>query len=188
MKVDSVFYDDFFEEPEIYWALAVEKDRCTYVPIPAEEIENRLPDGNLSSTDYDKQLCEVCLSYLQDHNFSLSDLPKIEEASPALQSIFEDFWSSENDNYFIEESESSFWESLHLTKEEFIGQMDADIEKFNLSDVIAKDEYDALYCVFPELLSSFSTKDESLVQSIDKSSKDKAQDKKDKKERVGNGR
>ncbi len=185
MNVDSVFYDDSFDEPDIYWAMAIDNGRASYVPIPAEEIENRLPDGNLSSTDYDKQLCEVCLSYLQDHNFSLSDLPEIEEASPAIQSIFEDFWCSENDNYFIEEDQPSFWEDLHLTKEEFIRQIDSDIEKFNLYDAIEKDDYDAMYCVYPELLSSFSTKTEPLVQSLDK---DKTQDKKDKKERVGYGR
>ena len=166
IRVDSVYYDDFFEDPSIYWALVVQNDRATYVPIDAEAIEEQVSRLNLSTNEGYQELCEVCLSCLKEKGFYLSDLPQIEDASPALQYVFNDFWNSENDNYFIEQDDGS-WDAIGISKEEFIRQIDQDIEKFHLEEAIVADSDDALYSVYPDLLAAFSTKNDEKSQCVE---------------------
>lgn len=166
IRVDSVYYDDFFENPSIYWALVVQNNRAAYVPFEAEAIEKKVSRLNLSTDEGYQELCDVCLSCLKEKGFNISALPKIEDASPALQYVFNDFWSSENDNYFIEQDDGS-WDVIGISKEEFIRQIDQDIEKFNLQEAIVADSDDALYSVYPDLLAAFSTKNEEQSRSVE---------------------
>ena len=85
-----------------------------------------------------------------------SKRPRIEEVSPAMQNLFDEMESSDAITYF-DLLDNCEWENLGLTREEYEKQIDTDIEKYGLGDIVVKDEdEDALYTCYGDFLCAFS--------------------------------
>lgn len=87
-----------------------------------------------------------------------SKRPHIEDASLALQTLYDAMESAEAAIYFDLE-ENRAWDNLSLTREEYEKQIDEDIEKFGLDGIVCKyntGETEALYTCYGSFLYHFS--------------------------------
>ena len=137
-KVESV-YVDF----DLVWAHVCGNGRHCYEAVERDEI----PD-NVELEDGAQEI-------LRERNFSLATLPHIETATKAMRHLWESVMESESCMYYVEDDEAP-WEYLDMTKEEFVEQVDSDVEKFGLQDVVCKDYEDSLYYCYGGLMGAFS--------------------------------
>lgn len=87
-----------------------------------------------------------------------SKRPHIEDASLALQALYDAMESAEAAIYFDLE-ENRAWDNLGLTREEYEKQIDEDIEKFGLEGIVCKyntGEMESLYTCYGSFLYHFS--------------------------------
>lgn len=87
-----------------------------------------------------------------------SKRPHIEDASLALQALYDAMESAEAVIYFDLENNRA-WDNLGLTREEYKKQIDEDIEKFGLEGIVCKyntGETEALYTCYGSFLYHFS--------------------------------
>jgi len=86
----------------------------------------------------------ACFS--RDKTTDPATLPHIEYTDPLFQDIFNCFLTSDNNTWFVDTD----------TWEEYENRIDFTIDKYGLEDVITKNEDEALYTCYGDLLSRFS--------------------------------
>ena len=160
-QVYDVFRDNIDEDSTLLWFHVKTSDnRSVYFHIDYEKhpvFSSLLPmmDWGPSRAemlnDEAKKLLEKSPSVLPN----ISELPQIEEALPALREVFDQLDMSDSMMAFVD-LEDHLWDDLNLNRQEFEKQMDADIDKYGLSDVIVKGEDDSLYTCYADLLTRFS--------------------------------
>ena len=82
--------------------------------------------------------------------------PRLEDASSALQALYDEMESADSITYFDLEKNKS-WENIGLSRDEYKKQIDSDIEKFNLDGIVCKNnDENVLYTCYSTFLSYFS--------------------------------
>jgi hypothetical protein len=165
--LDGLRYNDicvrnwyFDDEGEQIWALVVHNGRYCYWGCKTESVFGHTV--NCDSALGNKLL----LAKILHDGFDPDSLPHIEDVSPAMQRLWRDITDSDNNMWFVEDEEES-WNELGLTKEEYQRQVDADIKKYRLEDVIEKyEDEDTLYTCYGDLQSRFSGKDTNIERGI----------------------
>jgi len=154
IHVDDWFYD--IAGGEQVWARVVHNNRYCYWGCETKDV---FPD---SQDFYDgcEQGNKLLLDKIIRDSFDPAKLPRIEDASPAMQYLWHNITDSDNCMWFVDNDEfefSSYYEDLKLTKEEFQKQVDADIKKYHLEDVITKyEDATAMYTCYGDLQAKFS--------------------------------
>lgn len=160
-QVYDVFRDSIDEDSTLLWFHVKTPDnRSVYFHIDYEKrpvFSSLLPmmDWGPSRAEH---LCNEAAKLIKNIPGVLPDysaLPQIEDSSPAMQEVFSQLDASDSMMSFVD-FEDHLWEDLNLTQEEFENQMDADIDKYGLSDVIVKGEDESLYTCYADLLTRFS--------------------------------
>ncbi len=95
---------------------------------------------------------EECLRQL---DYDPLSKPIVSEATPALQEIWKELCCSESGMVFVEYDSSEYWEDIGLSQEDFVVQVEKDISRFGLSDVIEQDINDCLFACYTGLLTKF---------------------------------
>lgn len=131
---------ELFDDYGTLYAKVVEGGRTCYY-----HVEKFSTDIVLTKEDVAK--------YLMDSNVSIINLPYIENASEAIKYLYHEINHSDNCMVFIDNDNIS---DLPMPVLEFINQVDSDIKKFNLQDVIVKGEDDCLYTCYGELMQKFT--------------------------------
>jgi len=157
IHVDDLFYDT--ADDEQVWARVVHNNRYCYWGCKAKDV---FPD-NLDFYDGCEQKSKLLLDKIIREGFDPAKLPYIEDASLAMQYLWHNITNSNNCMWFVDDEEkiefSTSYGDWKLTKEEFQRQVDADVEKYHLEDVITKNEDEAMYTCYGDLQSKFSGKD-----------------------------
>ncbi len=154
IHIDDWFYDIAGDEQ--IWARVIHNNRYCYWGCETKDV---FPD---SQDFYDgcEQGNKLLLDKILRDGFDPAKLPYIENASPAMQYLWHNITDSDNCMWFVDNDEfefSSYYEDLKLTKEEFQKQVDADIKKYHLEDVITKyEDATAMYTCYGDLQSKFS--------------------------------
>lgn len=108
---------------------------------------------------------------------SLSNRPKIEDASPALQYIYQEILDADGECYFVPtaEDDSYIFDRLGLTEEEFERQVIEDIAKYDLDLGLMPGDPEnyELFLAFPVLRDAFSQADPALDKSLKEPKKKK---------------
>ena len=160
IHVDNWFYD-IADDGQI-WARVVHNNRYCYWGCKTKDV---FPD---SQDFYDgcEQGSKLLLDKILRDGFDPAKLPYIEDASPAMQQLWYGITDSDNCMQFVDDIDSDYsegdepWEVLTLSKEEYQAQIDADIKKYHLEDVITKYEDEAtMYTCYGDLQSEFSGSD-----------------------------
>lgn len=122
--------ENYYEDGDTTYLLLKENNRYCYLPVEAEHLEN-VPGDTIE---------EAIQYYIRNHNIHITSLPHIEKTSKALQYIFNQLSSSDNNMWFVGEEDDEPWkdQKLNLTKKEFETQLDNDIKKYKLEDYIEK--------------------------------------------------
>lgn len=160
-QVYDVFRDNIDEDSTLLWFHVKTSDnRSVYFHIDYEKqpvFSSLLPIMDLGPSraehlrDEAAKLIKNMPGVLPD----FSGLPQIEDTSLSMQEVFSQLEASDSMMSFVD-FEDHLWEDLNLTQEEFENQMDADIDKYGLSDVIVKGEDESLYICYADLLTKFS--------------------------------
>lgn len=147
----------FDEEGEQVWAHVVHNNRYCYWGCKTNDV---FPPNYDRNYEDDKKSKKLLLDKIIRDDFDPAKLPHIEEASPAMQHLWRSITYSENCMLFVDDDEfefSSYYEDLKLTKEEFQRQVDADIKKYHLEDVITKyEDATMMYTCYGDLQTKFS--------------------------------
>ncbi len=147
------------EEGEQIWAHVVHNNRHCYWGCKVNDV---FP---LNYSEYydDEKDRKLLLDKIIRNGFDPAKLPHIEEASPAMQYLWNNITYSKNCMWFVDDEEkiefSTSYGDWKLTKKEFQRQIDADIQKYHLEDVITKNEDEAMYTCYGDLQSKFSGSD-----------------------------
>lgn len=156
IHVDNWFYDT--ADNEQVWARVVHNNRYCYWGCKAKDV---FPD-NLNLYDGCERGGKLLLDKIIRDGFDPAKLPYIEDASAAMQYLWHNITCSDNCMWFVDDDEfdfSGYYEDLKLTKEEFQKQVDADINKYHLEDVITKyEDATVMYTCYGDLQSKFSEK------------------------------
>ncbi len=160
-QVIDVFRDNIDEDSTTLWFhIKTSDNRSVYFHIDYEKhpvFSSLLPIMDLGPSraehlrDEAAKLIKNMPGVLPD----FSGLPQIEDTSLSMQEVFSQLEASDSMMSFVD-FEDHLWEDLNLTQEEFENQMDADIDKYGLSDVIVKGEDESLYTCYADLLTRFS--------------------------------
>ena len=151
IHVADWFYD---EDGEQVWARVVHNNRYCYWGCKINDV---FPPG-YDEFGGNKELSDkLLLDKIFRDNFDPAKLPYIEDASPAMQQLWRNITDSNNNMWFVEDEES--WVDLGLTKKEYQKQVDTDIKKYHLEDVITRYEDEAIYTCYGDLQSKFSGKE-----------------------------
>ena len=163
-EVLDVFTDpsESREDTKTLWMVALDQNnRIGYLPLDTDKhpafseiLNSAMPFRAEETLKRASELLRADNSI--DENFSMR--PHIEDASPALQLLFDEMESfSDSITYFVEENDQ-IWEDLGISRQEFEQQIDSDIEKFGLSECVCKlaDDEATLYTCYGNLLCSFS--------------------------------
>lgn len=174
MIVSTVNYDELkvvsaYEDNELVWAEVAEHGRMAYIDIGKDELffvrkYGVCPDPKLPYEEYERELCHDVSLVLQDrakegNPVDIAGMHHITEANPATRYLYDQVYESENSMHFVEYDDAP-WEDIGISKEEFERQVDEDILKFHLADVIEKDTEDCLYTCYGNLASVFSIDEE----------------------------
>lgn len=115
-----------------------------------------LVNPDLSTENQQARAAELLAA---DHTMQdFSKRPHLEDASLALQALYDAMESAEAAIYFDLEGNRA-WDTLGLTREEYEKQIDEDIETFGLEGIVCKyntDEKEALYTCYGAFLYHFS--------------------------------
>ena len=107
----------------------------------------------------EKQQARAAELLAADHTMQdFSKRPHLEDASLALQALYDAMESAEAAIYFDLEGNQA-WDTLGLTREEYEKQIDEDVEKFWLEGIVCKyntGETEALYTCYGSFLYHFS--------------------------------
>lgn len=140
MQILGFFMDVEGEPP---WALVENKGRSCYWN-PKTELD----------FDADRNIMSPELILLKS-GFDPAKLPHIEDMDPVLQQLWREITMSENNMWFVEYDEAP-WNDFGISREEYELRIDTLIEKYDLQDVITKNEDDCLYTCYGNLQSKFS--------------------------------
>lgn len=131
-----------FKAGNIVWAYVVENNRACYYGVPIEE----------DSIPSDEKLVDAII----EDGFTPAHLPDIEQASPALQELYRNTAESSASMCFVGNDDEWYWNDLGIEQHEFERQIDDDIKKYGLEDVIESRDNDCLYICYGNLQSRFS--------------------------------
>lgn len=158
-----ITYWFFDEEGKRIWVHVVHNNRYCYWGCKTNDIFPPNYDGDY---DDDKKSKKLLLDKIIRDDFDPAKLPHIEEASPAMQYLWHNITYSENCMWFVDDEEklefSTSYGDWKLTKEEFQWQVDTDIQKYHLEDVITKNEDGAMYTCYGDLQSKFSGRSDAM--------------------------
>ncbi len=159
IHVRNWFYDD---DEEQIWALVVHDGRYCYWGCKTKDVFF----DNLDFYNGCEQGKRLLLDKIIHDGFDPAKLPYIEDASPAIQQLWYNVTDSENCMWFVDDENLELgegyepWEVLKLTKEEYQKQIDTDIKKYHLEDVITKyEDTFTTYTCYGGLQTKFSGKD-----------------------------
>ena len=155
-QVYNVFRDNIDEDSTLIWFHVQSIDnREAYFHVDCEKYPAFTPLREM--LDRRQPLKEAAELLEQEPSVLpvFSELPQIEGTSPAMQEVFSQLEASDGMMAFVD-FEDHLWEDLDLTQEAFENQMDADIDKFLLRDVIEKNQDESLYICYADLLTRFS--------------------------------
>lgn len=97
--------------------------------------------------------------YIKNNIPTISTIPHIEDANTATRIMWHELMSADDSMMFVEDDDLDwFLNKTKLTIEEFIQQVDEDIEKYNLQDVIEKNVDDCLYVCYGMFMQKFTAK------------------------------
>ena len=85
----------------------------------------------------------------------ISHKPHIEDATAAIQMLYREMHTIEGIMIFVEEDDT-YWDNEN-DKLMFVEQVDSDIEKYKLFNIIRKHENDCLYTVYGDFMSAFTS-------------------------------
>ncbi len=174
MNVNQVL--DIFPDPsetvEDYsciWLLATDGNnrngylRLDFLKHPAFEKLS----GTFSPSEEELALAEKLLRS-DDSIVDFSKRPRLEDASPALQNLFDEMESADAITYFDLE-ENAEWENLGLSREDDEKQIDEDIQKYGLDGIVCKySEEDSLYTCYGDFLCYFSKSSGKELKALEK--------------------
>lgn len=151
IRISDWFYDD---EGEQVWAQVNCNNRYAFWGCKTKDV---FPD-NQAFHDDREQGKKFLLGKIIRDGFDLVELPHIEDASPAMQQLWKNIMNSDNNMWFVDDTpEDGEWEELGLSKDEYQAQIDADILRYHLKDVITKHEDESImYTCYGDLQSRFS--------------------------------
>ena len=151
-EISNVFEEDVFK----YFYIK-DNGRGCYFRVEDYELEDYLPVKGIYT---DEELHDAIYKWA-DKNLDISKLPCIEDATPAMRILYEQVSMSENNVFFLKEGED-FKDAFGMTQKEFERQVDSDVEKYDLEDVVVKHDSDALYGCYGNLQSCFTEKVEQV--------------------------
>lgn len=132
-----------FKDGNIVWAYVVENNRACYYGVSIEE-EDSIPS--------DDKLIDAIIN----DGFTPAHLPGIEQVSPALQELYRNTAESSSSMCYVGNDDERYWNDLGIEQHEFERQIDDDIKKYGLDDVIQSGDDDCLYICYGNLQSRFS--------------------------------
>lgn len=154
MTVESIFSN--FDADDVVWGYVTENGRSCYRGINIDDLPGDFGDPNDDSPMQREIFCDI----LKKQGFDFTAIPHIEDATPAVQLLWKEIMGSENCMWFVEDDSDYYgynpWDEIGITREEFERQVDSDIEKYGLQDVIVKYDDDTLYTCYGDLMSSFT--------------------------------
>ena len=129
MKVKQVL--DIFPDPSVpeermdrAWMLAVDQEgRTGYLCLPFDKYHAFAEFSNVSLPSDDKLARAAELLLAEDSIPDFSSRPRIEDASPALQNLFDQMESADAITYFDSEAHEE-WKTLGISREEYEKQID----------------------------------------------------------------
>ncbi len=139
------------------WLLVEDKDnRVGYLSLDFDKYPSfEKLSGTFSPSEQELALAEKLLRAADSIN-DFSKRPRLENASPALQALFDEMENADSITYFVSDKDR-VWEDLGLSREEYENQIDGDIKKFGLDGIICKyNDEDALYTCYGDFLCSFT--------------------------------
>lgn len=92
-------------------------------------------------------------TYLNNKGVHINNLPHIENASESLQYMYNELVTNDSLMFFLDNDNI---DNISLPILEFIEQVDTDIKKYKLSDVIEKGVDDTVYTCYSGLLAEFT--------------------------------
>lgn len=123
-----------------------------------------------NSSGSKEEMLPVLQEIVNRLDVSLSNRPKIEDASPALQYIYQEILDADGECYFVPtaEDDSYIFDRLGLTEEEFERQVTEDIAKYDLDLGLMPGDPEnyELFMAFPVLRDAFSQADPALDKSL----------------------
>lgn len=158
MLVNQVL-DIFQDQDDVsnVWLLANDQNnRNGYLCLKLKDypVFSELINSSISLEDQQARAAELLAA--DDTIQDFSQRPRLEDASPALQVLYDEMEGANSTTYFDFEKNQS-WENLGLTQEEYETQIDTDIEKFGLDGIICKHkDDDVLYTCYGDFLCCFS--------------------------------
>lgn len=152
IEITDVFEDN--DEDLVYFYVS-DNGRGCWQNIEVDELKKYLPEKEY---DFDKEIEGAICKWVND-NLDISKLPNIEDATPAMRLLYKRVSTSENNMFYLDiEKGEDFNEIYGMTQEEFKRQVDSDVKKYNLENVIDKAYDGALYVCFGNLQSAFTEK------------------------------
>lgn len=94
--------------------------------------------------------------YVNNLNFDINKLPKIEDASYPTQFLFRGVEQSSYNMFFLERDE--FFYGDMGDKDDFVDKVLADVKKFHLENVITQEGDEAIFTCYGDLQCRFSYK------------------------------
>ena len=152
---------DIFEDYDDIYFYYKQDGRGCYYSVERSELNPYLPDDKMCTDDDLSKAVEKWAF----KNVDISQLPHIEDATPAMRLLYKRISSSENNMFFVDEDTEDWQEQFGMSREEFEKQVDADVEKFNLENVVVKyGDDNILYSCYGNLQNSFTEKTEPLEE------------------------
>lgn len=121
---------DIVEDGDTTYLLLEEENRHCYYPVDTKDIEG----------ESDEEVNSNIIKYIRKNNIRIKSLPHIENTSKALQYVFDQLCSSDNNMWFIGPEDDQPWDqqNLDFTRKKFETELDADIKKYKLENYIEK--------------------------------------------------
>ena len=153
---------DVFEDDDVIYFHIAKNGRGGYQNVELNQLKKYLPhEEDNTDEEFEKAIC----NWAKD-NLDISKLPHIEDTTPAMQYLYNRVSSSENNMYYLDDVED-FNDELGMSQEEFEKQVDSDVEKYGLENVVVKNFDEALYACFGNLQCSFTEKVEQSNEKYD---------------------
>ena len=150
MEIKGIYMEDC-DDSVLWVCVANKRGETCYTSIVSDEYI--LHGGDMDDL-HSQASYHVCEQLLRECNFNVENIPSVSLATPAVQYLMKQIRFSEQTMLFIEEEDMVF-NILGIAKEEFEKQVDSDVEKFGLQDVVVKNEDGTLYTIYGDFMGCF---------------------------------
>ena len=150
MKIRDIYMEDC-DDSVLWVCVANKRGETCYTSVVSDEYI--LHGGDMDNL-HSQASYHVCERLLRERNFNVENIPSVSLATPAVRYLMKQIRFSEQTMLFIEEEDMVF-NILGIAKEEFETQVDSDVEKFGLQDVVVKGEDGTLYTIYGDFMGRF---------------------------------